>query len=78
MGNAVTTGWRWIKPLFAAANQARFEDTACAVQRLLKFVAADGVERFNIDFPGLSGFVATALKKHHNLWKWGAKRPDLS
>jgi hypothetical protein len=68
----------WIKPLFAAANQARFEDTARAVQRLLKFVAADGVGKFNTVFPGSSGFVATALKKHHNLWRWGAKRPDLS
>jgi len=74
----VTTGWSWIKPSFAAANQARFEDTASAVQRLLKFVAANDVRRFKKVFPVARGFVATALKKHHNLWKWDAKRPDLS
>jgi hypothetical protein len=66
------------KPSFAAANQARFEDSASAVQRLLKNVAAYGVGRLGTRFQAIRGFAATALKEHHNLRKWGSDRPDLS
>jgi hypothetical protein len=66
------------RPSFAAANQARFEDSASAVQRLLKFVAADGVWIGKSVFPAGSGFAATALMEHHFLRKLGAKRADLS
>jgi hypothetical protein len=63
---------------FAAANQARFEDTASAVQRLLKNVAADGAGGPKTRFGAIRGFTATALMEHHNLRKLGSDRPDLS
>jgi hypothetical protein len=66
------------RPSFAAANQARFEDTASAVQRLLKFVAADGVIGLKSAFPEERGFAATALMEHHKFRNLGAKRPELS
>jgi len=64
--------------MFAAANQASFEHTASAVQRLLKFVASEGVQRINRVFRAERGFAATALKEHHNFRKWGAPGSDLS
>jgi len=54
-------------PSFAAANQAWFEDTASAVQRLLKNVAADGVGHLKMRFRATRGFAVTALMEHHNL-----------
>ena len=42
--------------MFAAANQARFEDTASHVQRLLKNVAEDSVRRPKTRFPRQSWF----------------------
>jgi hypothetical protein len=63
---------------FAAANQARFNHTASAVQRLLKFVAAEGVGRVNHVFRAERGFAATALKEHHNFRRLGACGADLS
>jgi hypothetical protein len=66
------------RPSFAAANQARYEDTVSAVQRLLKFVAADGVIQVKSAFPARRGFAATALKEHHKSRRWVAKRPELS
>jgi hypothetical protein len=75
--NAVTTDEAGLAS-FAAANQAWFEDTASAVQRLLKNVAAYGVSRLSTRFRTTRGFVATALMEHHNLPRWGSDRPDLS
>ena len=75
--NAVTTVEAGLAS-FAAANQAWFKDTASAVQRLLKNVAAYGVERRKTRFPPTRGFAATALMEHHNLPRWGANRTDLS
>jgi hypothetical protein len=65
-------------PSFAAANQAWFKDTASAVQRLLKIVAAYDVRRLVTRFPPTRGFAATALMEHHNLPRWGSDRTDLS
>src|SRR5262249_44619381 len=75
-GNAVTTVCGWAP--FAAANQAWFDHTASAVQRLLKFVAAKGVQRANSVFGAERGFTATALKEHHNFRKLGARGAELS
>jgi hypothetical protein len=69
--------------VFADANQAWFEDTASAVQRSLKIVAADivaadDVWRLKTRFSASRGLAATALKEHHNLRNSGSIRPDLS